>query len=334
MLRIVLALGLLATQAVAISIPEVEQIGRCQKGIASAGAKFALKSIRSTLKCTNAVAECQIQCDYGVFGPSCNTSGPPCCDSDDPNSNTAFGLCMLAADAVCSEQDANIDEYELSKQTKIINSCGSLTIDQLCGANGDGLNFALLAAGCQALDPTWTCSLNGILSCVGGPLQQQLTDQISALLDPRAPEAVAAIGAQNRFQGIPVTRKAKEDVAAGRTDIFAITGAAGDEIIVRVKTNDDTGTGGSTLKPTLRLLNVDMASTVADTTLRSVPCAVPNACGSTCPMFRRVLPYDGTFFLSVSGAAAPGCGGGGYRLVVTSPSGSPVALVADDIPTP
>ena len=334
MIRAMMALTLLATQVGAISIPEVEQIGRCQKGIASAGAKFALKTIRATLKGTNAVTECQVQCDYGVFGPSCNTSGPPCCDSDDTGSNTAFGLCMLGADAQCSEQDANINEFELSKQTRIINSCGSLTQEQLCGANGDGLNFALLAAGCQALDPLWTCSLNGVLSCVGGPLQRQLADQISTLLDPRAPEAIAAIGAQNLFQGIPVTRKAKEDVLSGKTDVFAISGQAGDLITVRVKTNDDTGTGTSTLKPTLRLINVDMLTPVADTTLRDVPCAVPNVCGTTCPMFRRVLPYDGTFFLTVSGLSAPGCGGGGYRLVVTSPTGGPITLVADDIPTP
>ena len=327
-----MAMTVLASQVDAVSIPEVEQIGRCQKGIASAGAKFALKTIRATLKCTNAVTECQVQCDYGVFGPSCNTSSPPCCDSDDTASNSAFGVCMLEANTVCTDQNGNIAEFEASKQAKIIASCSSLTQEQLCGANGDGLNFALLAAGCQALDPSWTCSLAGVLSCVGGPLQKQLANQISALLDPRAPEAVAALGLQNTLDGIPVTRKIKEDLPAGRHDVIAFQGQAGDQITVRVKTNDDTGTGGSLLRPSLRLLNVDMQTPVADTDLRAVPCSVPNACGSTCPMFRRVLPYNGTFFLEVSAVGGGGCAGGGYRLVVTTPSGSPLGLVADDLP--
>ena len=138
-----LVVTVLASQVGAVSIPEVEQIGRCQKGIASAGAKFALKTIRATLRCTNAVTECQVQCDYGVFGPSCNTSAPPCCDSDDTSSNSAFGLCMLEANSVCTEQTDNIAEFEASKQARIIASCSSLTQEQLCGANGDGLNFAL-----------------------------------------------------------------------------------------------------------------------------------------------------------------------------------------------
>lgn len=315
----------------AISIPEVQQVARCQRSIAAAGAKFAMKNIRAVLKCTNGVADCQIQCDYGVFGPSCNDGPPPCCDSDDPGSNSAFGACMAKADEVCIDQDEAIANYELTKQSKITNSCSSLSTEQLCGANGEGLNFGLLAAGCQALDPNWVCGLPGILSCVGGPLQQKLADQVSTLLDPRAPEAVTALGIQSRFDGIPGTRKVKEDVPAGMADVFAITGRAGDEFVVRVKTADDSGTGASTLRPVLTLLNTDMASPVANTDIRQVPCAVPNACGTTCPMFRRVLPYDGTFFIAVAGGGGGGCTGGAYKLVVTSPSSAVPALVADDV---
>lgn len=331
LLGLVLLSPIGAPSARAITVPEVQQVARCQRAIAAAGASFAMKNIRAVLKCTNGVAECQIQCDYGVFGPSCNSSGPPCCDSDDPGSNAAFGECMADADANCTSQDEHIAAYEAAKQQKITTSCSSLSTDQLCGANGEGLNFALLSAGCQALDPNWVCGLPGILSCVGGPMQQNLADQISTLLDPRAPEAVTALGIQNRFEGIPSTRKAKEDVPAGKADVFAITGHAGDEIVVRVKTTDDTGSGTSTLRPILQLLNTDMTSPVANTDVRQVPCAVTNVCGSTCPIFRRVLPYDGTFFIAVAGGGGGSCTGGAYRLIVTSPTGAVPTLVADDV---
>ena len=124
MIRALMIFAFVTTQVHAFTIPEVEQVGRCQKGIASAGAKFALKSIRATLKCTNAVTDCQVQCDYGVFGPSCNSSGAPCCDSDDTGSNTAFAFCMADATTLCAEQNANINGDELTKQAKIVQTCG------------------------------------------------------------------------------------------------------------------------------------------------------------------------------------------------------------------
>src|SRR5262249_11443279 len=175
-LAILLATGV---PAAAVTIPEVQLVAHCQKQFASAGAKFAEKVIRATLKCTNEVVECQVQCDYGVFGPSCDTSPPPCCDSDDPGSNQAFGECMAEADQECTEQNNKISLYESQKQAKIVNACSALTTEQLCGANGDGLNFATLNAGCLALDPNYTCSLDGLTSCIGGPLQRSLAEQIS-----------------------------------------------------------------------------------------------------------------------------------------------------------
>src|SRR5262249_51546307 len=166
----------------------------------------------STLKCTNEVAECQVQCDFGVFGPSCDSSPPPCCDSDDPGSNQAFGECMDHANTICSQENAKIPVYEDQKTNGISSACIALTPEELCGANGEGLNFALLNAGCLALDPNYQCSLAGLTSCIGGPLEHQIADQISALLDPRAGDAIAALNLQSKFPDIPVARKVKGQV--------------------------------------------------------------------------------------------------------------------------
>lgn len=326
---------LLGSTAGAVTLPEINAIARCQRTIAFAGAQFAQRTIRATLKCTNSVTECQVQCEYGVFGPSCSSSGPPCCDPDDPASSASFGECMADADEDCAKQNSNIINYELQKQIKITKGCEDLSTDQLCGASGEGLNFATLNAGCQALDAGYTCSLSGFLGCVGGPLQRRLTGQISSLLDPRAPEAIAALGLQGQFPGIPVTRKRGEDLpAAGKMDVWTFSGQAGDEIVLRIKNKDDTGSGQSTLAPLVTLLGTDLATPVADTSVSSNDCPVTSACGAQCPTFKRVLPFSGTFGLVVRSAPIAGCGAGGYRLVVTSTGGGTPVLVADDVNVP
>lgn len=318
--------------ALAITIPELNEVARCQRTIAISGAQFAQRSIRATLKCTNEVAECQVQCEFGVFGPPCDTNPPPCCDPDDRGSNQAFGECMAEADEVCARQNTNIANYEIQKQARITGACEDLTTEQLCGATVEGLNFAALNAGCQVLIPGYSCSLSGILECVGGPLQRQLTDQISSLLDPRAPEAVAALGLQARFPGIPITRKAKEDLpAAGKADLWTFTGQAGDEVVVRIRNRDDTGSDQSTLAPVVTLLSADLSTPVADTDVTNSACPVISACAAQCPTFKRRLPFDGTFGLSVRSASLAGCGAGGYRLAITSPSGVVPLLAADDV---
>src|SRR5262249_38937536 len=154
-------------------------------------------------------------------GPACSSNPPPCCDPDDPGSNQAFGACMADADDLCTEQTSKMAQFETSKQTKILTACSPLTQEQLCGTTGEGLNFATLNAGCLALDPTYPCDITHFLSCVGGPLQRRLTDQISSLLDPRASDAVSALGLQGEFPGIPTTRKVAEDLpAAGKADVW------------------------------------------------------------------------------------------------------------------
>jgi hypothetical protein len=329
--RVLVILLAAAAPAAGLTIPDIQIVSHCQKQFASAGAKFAEKVIRATLKCTVAVVECQVQCDAGVFGPSCDNSPPPCCDSDDPSSNQAFGDCMADADAECDEQNAKIALYETQKQTKITNACSALTNEELCGANDDGLNFATLNAGCLALDPNYTCSLQGLMDCVGGPLQRTLAEQTSALLDPRAPDAAAAVGLHSLFSGLGVTRKVKENVPAGKADLWAISGQAGDQITVRIKTRDDNGNGTSNLHPALTLLGSDLTP-VADTIVRNVPCAVPNVCGASCQAFTRSLPFNGTYYVEVTGAApATTCTGGLYRLLVTSPSGTVPTLAQDDV---
>jgi hypothetical protein len=329
------ALLLLVTaSAQAITIPEIGLVARCQKSIAAAGAQFAQKVIRATLKCTNAVVECQVQCEAGVFGPSCDNAGPPCCDADDPNSNAAFGVCMTSADALCAVQNDHMAVYETQKQIKIRTACSPLTVDQLCGANGEGLNFATLNAGCQALDPNYTCDLEHLLGCVGGPLQRQLTDQIGALLDPRAPDAVAAANLEGILPGIPVARKVVGTVAPGKADVWTITGQAGDQVVVRVRLRND-GTGTSALRPRLALLAGDGITPVANTKTVAGTCNLTSTCGATCPTLHRTLPFDGTFSIAVVADTTGGCGGGAYRLVVRSPPGATPLHVGDDVdPTP
>ena len=327
------ALGILlaaAAPAAAVTLTELQLVTHCQKQFASAGARFAEKVIRATLKCTDAVVECQVQCDAGIFGPSCDTAPPPCCDSDDPSSNQAFGECMADADAECADQNAKIATYELQKQAKITNACSALTTEELCGANDDGLNFATLNAGCLALDPSYTCSLTGLVNCVGGPLQRTLAEQTSALLSPRAPDAAAAIGLHGMFAGLGVTRKVKQAVPAGKADVWAISGQAGDQVSVRVKTRDDNGNGTSNLRPSIALLGADLTP-VADTIVRNVPCPVPNVCGASCQAFTRSLPFNGTYYIEVGAVPNAACGGGMYRLLVTSPTGTTPVLAQDDV---
>jgi len=122
-----LALVTLAASASAdVSDPAaISRIAGCQKKIASAGARFAQQVIRDTLKCTNEVAKCQVQCELGAFGPSCDNSPPPCCDSDDPDSTQGFHDCMVGADETCSEMDTKIVQQEAVKQSKITAGCSA-----------------------------------------------------------------------------------------------------------------------------------------------------------------------------------------------------------------
>lgn len=320
---------------------DITSVARCQKKLATAGAQFAVKVIKSTLKCTNEIVECQVQCEQGVFGPVCTSNPPPdppgCCDPDDvePFENSAFAECMANADTVCAQQDVLMAKAEVNKQTKIISGCSTLAPEELCGAQTDGLNFATLNAGCQALDPNYTCSLNGLITCIGGPLERRLTDQISFLLNPRAGDAISALGLQASFPGIPVTRRLKEDIPdAGKVDVWRLTGLAGDEVIVTVKTRDDTGSTQSTLRPTVVLLGSDLSTPVPDTIQNTAGCGVPNVCGTSCPQFRRQLPFNGNFYALVGGQNVGGCDGGKYKLVVTSPAAITPVLVFDDVTPP
>jgi hypothetical protein len=317
--------------APAVVRADITSVARCQKKIATAGADFAKRVIVSTLKCTEEIAECQVQCEEGVFGPPCETNPPPCCDPDDRNSNATFDACMTEADAYCAGQEAKIAGYEATKQNKIIASCTELTQEELCGATGNGLNFALVNAGCLALNPEYTCNLTNLINCLGGPLQRQLVDQISGLLSPRASDAVQAGNLENTFPDLPVTHRLKQDLpAADKIDVWSVTGQAGDKIVVRIKTRDDGG-GQSTLEPLVTLLGTDQSTPVNDTLVNQVPCSVPNACGTTCPQFQRVLPFSGTFYLQIRSGTTPGCAGGRYRLLVTAPAGANPALVSDDV---
>jgi hypothetical protein len=325
------ALALIVTGA---AHADIKTLARCQKAIAREGAKYAQRVIKSTLNCTEAVADCQVQCELGVFGPPCDTNPPPCCDPDDPSSNAAFGACMADADTVCAAEEQKRTAYETSKQEHITAACLALTQDELCGSQAVGLNFATLNAGCQALDPTYTCNLPNLVQCVGGPLERALLDQISATLSPRASDAVAALNLESQFPDIPVARKVKGQVAEGKVDVWAFTGRAGDQIVARVNTRDDTGTAVSTLHPVLALLDASK-QIVADTAIRSAGCAVDNVCGSTCPVFKRTLPFDGVFHLAVQAFAADSCTGGKYKLLLISPGGAVPVLVDDDVdPTP
>ena len=89
--RIVLATALVSVAFLSPAFADdIDNLVRCQKKIANEGARFAEKTINATLKCTIGISKCQINCDAGVYGPSCETSGPPCCDSDVPSSNPLF----------------------------------------------------------------------------------------------------------------------------------------------------------------------------------------------------------------------------------------------------
>jgi hypothetical protein len=310
---------------------EVGDLVDCQKTIARAGARFAFITVQRTLKCTNELSECQVKCESGVYGPSCDTSPPPCCDPDDPESNPQFAACMAAANETCDRENVKIAAAEAAKQTRIINACNVLTEEQLCGSNLAGLNFDALTAGCAALIPGWECNLAGILECVGGPLEQSLAEEIGGLLDPRAGSALRAAGVGG-FTGISRTVKVVENVPPGRADVWAINGTADDEIRVAVKTRNDSGTGLSSLAPVIAYFDTDGATPVADTNVTSFTCPLPNACGSQCPTFKRRFPHSGTFYLAVWGAGT--CTGGGYRLIVTTKTGITPNLVADDIVPP
>jgi hypothetical protein len=308
----------------------IEELAKCQKTMAREGARYASRVIRSNLKCTQAVVKCQLECDNGEFGPPCETNPPPCCDPDDTGSNAAFAACMSGAQTICDAETAKRAVYEASKQDHMISACVPLSHDELCGAQAAGLNFATMNAGCLALDPNYTCTVNNLVACIGGPLERQLLDQISFVLHPRASDAVAALNLQAEFPDIPVTRKVRGDVAEGKVDVWTISGEAGDPIVVRVNTRDDNLNDSSNLHAVLTLLGHGCVP-VGDTNVRNVQCAVPNVCGSSCPQFKRTLPFTGTFGLAVQAFGGDACSGGRYKLVVVSPGGSVPVLAADDV---
>ncbi len=308
----------------------IEEEAKCQKTMAREGARYATRVIRSNLKCTDAVVQCQLECEQGNFGPPCDSNPPPCCDPDDTGSNAGFAACMSSAQAVCDAETLKRAAYEQTKHDHMVASCAPLTLDELCGGESPGLNFATLNAGCLAINPNYTCTLENLISCIGGPLQHQLLDQITFLLHPRSSDAIAALNLEAAFPDLPITQKVKGDVAAGKVDVWSITGQAGDEIVVRVNTRDDNGNNTSNLHPILTLLG-DGCMPIGDTNVHSVNCAVPSICGGSCPQFKRVLPFDGTFGLAVQAAAIGPCTGGRYKLVVLSPSGTVPTLVADDV---
>jgi hypothetical protein len=322
---------LLATASHAQITSDIQPLLRCQKTIAKAGARFANKTVKSTLRCTNAVVECQVNCDEGVYGPSCQSNPPPCCDSDDPGSNASFQVCMDEAEARCDKENAKIVDAEQRKRDSIASKCAELTLEQLCGAGTPGLNFGQLSAGCQALIPGWTCDLNNLLECVGGPMEEELSGQIAELLDPRAGEALTAAGLTAQFAGISTVYKVKGQLTAGKTDVFSIEGRADEKIVVAVRTMDDTGSDTSTLEPVLTYIGTDGTTPVGSTSIVSVGCATPTTCGASCPTFKRRFPFTGTFFLTVTATENSGCGAGAYQLVVKTDGGSGPMLVADDV---
>jgi hypothetical protein len=322
---------------VAPAAADISDLAQCQKAIGREGARFAQRVIRSTLKCTNAVTKCQIQCEQGVFGPPCDpVPVPGCCDVDDPPSNAPYNVCMTGAQTLCDSQMLRIAVAESNKQVNITRICSRLTTEELCGATTEGLNFDLLNAACLSLNPSYTCTLTNLVDCVGGPLERQLVDQISSLLEPRAGDALTAVGLGTSFPEIPRTHKVVGTLPPGLVDVWRITGQADDEVVVRLKTRDDNGNGTSNLEPSLVLLGGDFGSpaVIGDTEIREVACNLPNACGAECPVFKRRLPFSGTFHIAVRAVVASGCSGGGYRLIVSSPTDLPPVLVADDIALP
>lgn len=320
-----------ATLAAAQAGADIDDIARCQRRFAREGARFAQRAIKATLTCTLAISECQVLCEEGVFGPPCDSNPPPCCDPNDRTSNSSFEACMIGADHTCAVQNDKIAQFEAQKVKNITASCSLLTTDELCGAQAEGLNFATLNAGCQAIDPNYTCSLTNLINCVGGPLERQHIDQISMLLHPRASEAVATAGVENYFPDLPISRRVKEDVPAGKADVWSFSGQAGDEVIVRVKTGDDNGNNTSNLRPLMAVIDSDGATLLADTSIKSAGCGVPNVCGSSCPTAKRRLPFSRTYFVAVKAGATAPCTGGKYKLVLVSPTGVVPTLVADDV---
>lgn len=328
---VIVVLALIAPGAASAGLAE---LAKCQKGIAGQGATFAKRTITATLKCTQAIADCQIQCELGVFGPVCGSPPvPPCCDVDDRNSIAGYTNCMNAADATCATQTQKIVDFEVRKQDKIAQSCILVTQEELCGTQAVGLNFDTLNAGCLAINPLYECNLTNLIQCVGGPLERQLIDQISALLQPRAADAVKAANLQGVFPDIPLTQKVTEDLPPGKVDVWALAGQADQVINVRVQTRDDGG-GVSSLEPALVFLESDNATPIADTTVRAIECAFPSVCGGTCAQFKRTLTHNGVFHIAVKADTSAGCAGGRYKLIVTSPGGALPALVADDVNLP
>jgi hypothetical protein len=329
--------GVLLLFVTALAFPQdagalaVQEVAKCQKKFASAGAQFASRLINFTLKCATPVAQCQIECEEGLFGPSCDGNPPPCCDVDDPMSTPGYGQCLDEAQVICDRMTDKIADAEVIKQIKVINACKGLTIDELCGAETPGLGFAILNAGCQALDPMFTCSLLNLLECVGGPLQAQLGDQMSGLLAPRASEGLVTMGLAHRFPGMPRGRRVKGTVAAGSVDVWAINGAAGDEFTVQLVNLNDNGDGTTGIQPEITMLDRDGQTALADTLMHTEACPVTSMCGNTCPNFSRRLPFSGTFYLQIGSSSGPGCTGGGYKLLVQSPGGIKPILMADDV---
>ena len=90
---------------------DITSVARCQKKIATAGADYGKKVFISTIRWTESVAECQVQCDLGVFGPSWDDSGPPCCDSDDRASNATFdAFSQATADGLATYSQQTSDQ--------------------------------------------------------------------------------------------------------------------------------------------------------------------------------------------------------------------------------
>src|SRR6185295_3288906 len=147
--RFLVAVALILSGPAAVRADFLDVI-RCQKAFAREGARFAKRVLDSTLRCTIGITECQVQCDLGVFGPSCNDSPPPCCDSDDTGSNAAFADCMASAQETGDTETQKQAGYESSKVSNIALRCADVSQDELCGAQAEGLNFGVLNAGCLA----------------------------------------------------------------------------------------------------------------------------------------------------------------------------------------
>lgn len=341
MFRTTIALVLVTSWGAAHpALADVAHLASCQKKINAEGAKFAQKTIKSTLKCSAATDQCLINCEAGIYGPVCDEQGLPngCCDAENPSSNPDFQTCLAQAQSVCDSEAAKIVKWELDKQTHIRTACSPplVSSNEICNTNTPGLHFATVSAGCEAIIPGWHCNgLEDILTCVGGPLEKRLADQISGLLDPRAGDSIALLPASTSLGSFPTARRVKEDLAAPlRADVWRVDGLIeGDTITVRVETRDDGG-GLATILP--RVTFLDSAgpafTAVADTNLRTQTCAVPTTCGGSCPAFKRTVPHSGSFYLAITADTSLGCGSvGRYKLVVTTVGGTTPVLVGDDI---